>query len=173
MKESEQQHIFTSWLKQYKALLFKIVRAYAFTDDDRDDLFQEISIQVWHSIPRFRQESAVSTWLYSVSLNTALRWISKERKYSESREAFSKDHLPEALLEEQAGFEDERLAWLYKTIAQLKAIDRSIALLLLDGLSYSEMSDLLGLTESNIGVRIFRIKQHLITQSKKYDYHGI
>ena len=74
MNEGEQQQIFNTWLGQYKALLFKVVRAYAFTEFDRDDLFQEITIQVWHSIPKFRRESAVSTWLYRVSLNTAIRW---------------------------------------------------------------------------------------------------
>lgn len=173
MKESEQRHIFDSWLRQYRALLFKVIRAYAFTAFDRDDLFQEIAVQVWNSIPRFRHESAVSTWLYRISLNTALRWVSRERKHDQGREALGARLKSETLLEENTSHEDEQLEWIYGQIALLKEIDRSIALLLLDGLSYQEISGVLGLTESNVGVRIFRIKQHLIAQAKKYYYDGI
>jgi RNA polymerase sigma-70 factor (ECF subfamily) len=68
---------------------------------------------------------------------------------------------------------DERLAWLYEEIHKLDEIDRSITLLLLDNLSYKEMAEILGITESNVGVKINRIKKHLIAKSKKYDYHGI
>lgn len=174
MKESEQQHIFDTWLGQYKALLFKVVRAYAFTEFDRDDLFQEITIQVWRSIPAFRGEAAVSTWLYRVSLNTAMRWSVKERKHTDGRESI--DGLPYAhgkLLEEQAAHNDEKLAWLYAEIGLLTEVDRSLTLLLLDGFSYKEMASMLGLTETNIGVRLHRIKKHLITQSKKYEHHGV
>jgi RNA polymerase sigma-70 factor, ECF subfamily len=174
MKESEQQHIFNTWLSQYKALLFKVVRAYAFTEFDRDDLFQEITIQVWHSIPKFRHESAVSTWLYRVSLNTAMRWSMKEKKHSDGRESI--EGLPSAhplLLQEQATHNDEKLAWLYAEIALLSEVERSLTLLLLDGFSYKEMADMVGLTETNIGVKIHRIKRHLTTQSKKYEHYGV
>jgi RNA polymerase sigma-70 factor (ECF subfamily) len=74
MEESEQQNIFESWLSQHQGLLFKVVRAYAPTLSGQDDLFQEILLQVWRSIPSFRQESAVTTWLYRIALNTALKW---------------------------------------------------------------------------------------------------
>ena len=68
---------------------------------------------------------------------------------------------------------DERLAWLYDEIATFDEIDRSLTLLLLDGFSYKEMSNLLGISESNIGVKIHRVKKHLISKSSKYEYHGI
>ena len=80
MKDKEQRCIFEDWLHKHKALLFKIVRAYAFAAEDRDDLFQEIAIQIWKSVPNFRNESAVTTWLYRIALNTAIRWKSKEKK---------------------------------------------------------------------------------------------
>ena len=64
MEEREQRRIFDEWRSRHKGLLFKVVHAYSFTSHDRDDLFQEIATQVWNSIPRFRAESAVTTWLY-------------------------------------------------------------------------------------------------------------
>jgi len=68
---------------------------------------------------------------------------------------------------------DERLTWLYEEIHKLDEIDRSVTLLLLDGFSYKEMASILGITESNVGVKINRIKKQLISKSKKYDHHGI
>lgn len=168
MTENEQKHIFEKWLHQHKALVFKIVRAYAFTTMDQDDLFQEITIQVWHSIPAFRNESSATTWIYRISLNTAIKWVKKERKHNQSE---TLDHVQHVL--QESGPIDERLAWLYEEIYKLDEIDRSITLLLLDKFSYREMADILGITETNIGVKINRIKKHLIAKSKKYDRHGI
>ena len=169
MTEKEQKQIFEEWLSQHKALIFKIVRVYGFTVTDQDDLFQEIIIQVWHSIPAFRKESSVTTWLYRVSLNTAIKWTKKERRHFQSETMEGIEHV----LEENRTQTDERLSWLYEEILKLDEIDRSITLLLLDGFSYKEMSSILGITESNVGVKINRIKKQLISKSKKYDHHGI
>ncbi len=169
MTEKEQKEIFEEWLSQHKALIFKIVRVYAFTVMDQDDLFQEIIIQVWHSIPAFRNESSVTTWLYRISLNTAIKWTKKERKHYQSGTIEGVNHI----LEESRIRADERLTWLYEEIYKLDEIDRSVTLLLLDGFSYKEMASILGITESNVGVKINRIKKQLITKSKKYDHYGI
>ena len=169
MSEKEQQHIFENWLSLHKGLFFKIVRAYAFTAMDKDDLFQEIIIQVWHSIPSFRHESAVTTWLYRISLNTAIKWTKKERKHYQTEPLENAQYV----LQESGLQSDERLSWLYEEINKLDEIDRSIALLILEGSSYKEMAAILGITESNVGVKINRIKKSLITKSKIYDGHGI
>jgi len=169
MKEREQQKIFTSWLDQHKGLLFKILRAYAFTQEDREDLFQEIAAQVWRSIPNFRQESAVTTWLYRIALNIAISWSTKERKQIEPHSIEGMEHL----ISEKETAIDERLAWLYEQIKDMNEVDKSLTLLLLDGFSYKEMSDMLGITESNIGVKIHRIKKELIKKSEKYEYDGV
>ena len=79
MDERTQRQIFDDWLKQHKGILFKITRAYAFNPSDQDDLFQEISLQVWKSIPEFRNESKPSTWIYRVALYTATVWVRKEK----------------------------------------------------------------------------------------------
>ena len=169
MTEKEQKQIFEDWLSQHKGLIFKIVRAYAFTVADQGDLFQEIVIQVWHSVPAFRKESAVTTWLYRVSLNTAIKWTKKERKHNQSEALEGVQHI----LEEGRMQTDERLTWLYEEIYKLDEIDRSITLLLLEGFSYKEMASILGITESNVGVKINRVKKLLIIKSKKHDLYGI
>ena len=169
MTEKEQQQIFEDWLSQHKALIFKIVRAYTFTIMEQDDLFQEIIIQVWHSVPKFRGEASVITWLYRISLNTAIKWTRKERKHSRSETLEG----VQPILEESRMQTDERLTWLYEEIYKLDEIDRSITLLMLDGFSYKEMASILGITESNVGVKINRIKKQLITRSKKHDHYGI
>lgn len=170
MTEKKQKYIFKKWLVEHQALLFKVVRTYAFTPADRDDLFQEISIQVWKSIPGFREDSAVTTWLYRVSLNTAIKWTRKEQKHYDGRQSIEN---MEEVLQKRSRHVDERLGWLYEEIAKFNEIDRSLVLLLLDGFSYREMSDILGITESHVGVKIHRIKKHLTTQTEHYDYHGI
>lgn len=167
MTEKEQLDILETWLQQHKGIIFKVVRVYTITD--HDDLFQEILIQVWRSIPTFRQEASVTTWMYRIALNTAIKWTKKEKKYSGAE---TLDHI-QHLLQENKTTVDERLSWLYDEISRLDEIDRSVTLLLLDGFSYKEMSAILGISESNVGVKINRIKKQLIAKSKNYDTHGI
>jgi RNA polymerase sigma-70 factor (ECF subfamily) len=161
--EIEQKHILEEWLSLHKGIIFKIVRVYALNAMNQDDLFQEIVIQVWKSIPSFRQKASVTTWLYRISLNTAIKWTKKERKHHNAETLDNVQHI----LQENKIQADERLTWLYEEIQQLDEIERSITLLLLDGFSYKEMASILGITESNIGVKINRIKKQLIAKSKK------
>lgn len=167
MTPAEQQLVFQDWLERYRAIIFKIVRSYASTATDQDDLFQEIVIQVWRSVPAFRQASSVPTWLYRVSLNTAIKWTKKERKHTVL------ENIDQRLLQAPASEMDERLTWLYDAIHRLDKVDRSVALLLLEGFSYKEMAAILGITESNVGVKINRIKKRLINQSKQGGCYGI
>jgi RNA polymerase sigma-70 factor (ECF subfamily) len=170
MGETEQKQIFDHWLKEHKGLFFKFVRAYAFTQNDRDDLFQEIAVQVWRSIPNFKGDAAVTTWIYRITINTAIAWSRKEKKHQEGRQSLIES---EHLLKD-ANQPDSRLDWLYEQISQLNEVDRTLTLLLLDGFSYKEMSKIIGISESNVGVKINRIKKVLITKSQKnHSHHGI
>ena len=143
MTNSQQQQIFESWLQEHKGIFFKIVRSYSAVPQDQEDLFQEIAVNVWKSVPNFRNNCAVSTWIYRIALNRAVKWSLKVRK------------------------PDERLAWLYEQIQKLDEVDRSLCLLMLDGFSYKEMASIVGISESYVGVKINRIKKHLTEQSKK------
>ena len=90
MKEREQRKIFQEWLDEYRALLFKIIKAYAFNAEDQNDLFQEVCLQMYRSIPNFKAASAVSTWLYRIALNTAIKWSTKEKKHVEGHQEIEK-----------------------------------------------------------------------------------
>lgn len=171
MTEKRQTEIFEEWIERYQSLIFKAVRAYAFSPHDHDDLFQEIAIQLWRSVPNFRGDSADSTWIYRVALNTAVKWSRTERKHNEKRSSF--DSVKHILRRREDTPRDERLDWLYEEIGRLDEVDRSLTLLMLDGFSYREMSEILGISESHVGVKIHRIKKHLITQSENYDRHEI
>lgn len=160
MTTKEQEEIYHDWILEFKPLIFKILRAYTDNRPDENDLFQEIVIQLWKSIRNFKKKSSVHTWIYRVALNTAIKWSGRHR---------SKAHLvvddSTAIITPQES-EDERLDWLYSEIHQLNSVDRSLTLLLLDGFSYQETSEILGISMSNVGVKINRIKKHLKERSK-------
>lgn len=168
MEKKQQQAVFDHWIDDHKGILFKVIRIYAFTKDDQEDLFQEIALQVWKSIPNFREACAVTTWLYRISLNTAIKWIKKEQKHSAQQEDLIQENSVLAIHQST----DPRLAWLYEQIAELETIDRSLTLLLLDGLSYKEMANIVGISENYVGVKINRIKKYLAEKSNSY-HNGI
>lgn len=159
MQDSEREHIFGEWLAGHKGTLFKVVHAYAFEHADRQDLFQEIAFQVWRSVDAFRGESSVSTWMYRVALNTAIAWTRRQDRHQRGKQPLA---VVEGVLTAAASVgRDPRVEWLYQQIAQLKDVDRSVALLMLDGFSYKEIAAIVGLTESHVGVKINRIKSAL------------
>lgn len=156
MKRTEQKETLDRWLSEYRGICHKIVRIYAFGCHDQEDLFQEIAIQLWRSIPNFDARSKESTYVYQVALFAAMAWSDREAKRSEKVEG-------RIDLDERANVPsadaDPRVEWLYEQISKLKLVDRSLILLLLEGYSYREIAELLGLTESNVGSRLTRLKQ--------------
>jgi RNA polymerase sigma-70 factor, ECF subfamily len=159
MRDDDRDRIFGEWLAAHKGILFKVVHAYAFEHADRQDLFQEIVLQIWRSVDAFRGQSSVPTWMYRVALNTAIGWNRKEDRHRRGKEPV--ESMEGLLTTESSEGRDPRVEWLYREIAQLKDVDRSVALLLLDGFSYKEIATIVGLTESNVGVKISRIKTAL------------
>lgn len=170
MEQEEQDRIFSEWLKSHKGLFFKIIRSYAFTPQDQEDLFQDIATQVWRSIPNFRGDSAVTTWIYRVGLNCAIAWTRKEQKHRVGKQGL--DGVGPVLVENPRHEDDTQLAWLYEQIGQLNEIDRSLTLLLLDDFSYSEMASALGISEGNVRVKISRIRAHLAKVAKRGNGNG-
>lgn len=168
MLDSERNRIFGEWLERHKAILFKVARAYGTSRSDREDLFQEIALQVWHSVDAFRGDSGITTWIYRVTLNTAIAWNRKERKHERGRQDFE----PATSLLTAPADRDPRLEWIYRRIAELDEVNRSLALLMLDGFSYRDMSQILGLSESNVGAKINRIKAALAAQLAKEEHDG-
>jgi len=167
MQDSERDRIFGDWLASHKGILFKVVHAYAFEHADRQDLFQEIAVQVWHSVNAFRGESSVPTWMYRVALNTAIAWTRKEIRHQRGKQPLAV--VEGLLMTASPGRPDPRVEWLYRQIAELKDVDRSVALLLLDGFSYKEIAAIVGITESNVGVKINRIKSALAGRAEEWE----
>mgnify|MGYP001078189718 CR=1 FL=1 len=169
MDNQKQSEIFREWLKEHKGILFKIIRVYADADEDQEDLFQEISLQLWRSIPGFNGDAKASTWIYRVALNQALKWIKKEKYRSEKGE----DARQEFHVLNQVERIDPKLEWLYEQIAKLDKIERSLCLLLFDGYQYKEIAEMVGISESYVGVKLNRIKKYLTEQAKKNFENGV
>lgn len=162
MTESQQQQIFETWLNEHKGIFFKVIRSYASVAEDQEDLFQEIAVNVWRSVANFRNDCAVSTWIYRIALNQAIKWSLKAK----SRQAREENDEVHHILQPKEDKPDERLIWLYDQIQKLNEVDRSLCLLMLDGFSYKEMATISGISESYVGVKINRIKKYLTEQAK-------
>jgi RNA polymerase sigma-70 factor (ECF subfamily) len=168
MNAEEQETLFRRWLAEHAGLMWKVVHAFAISQPDREDLLQEILLQLWSSLPAFRGEAKESTWIYRVAFNTALVWRRREKRRQEKHEAFLKlndlldttPRLPESANDKQL------VQLLYTAIRQLPKLDASLALMHLDGLSYHEMSDVLGISENHVGVKLNRIRKQLAEQLK-------
>lgn len=171
MTEREREAIFRRWLEAHLGLVWKVVRAFTVTQEDQEDLLQEALLQLWTSLPAFRGEAKESTWIYRVCFNTALAWRRDEKRRRVKHEAFL-----ELSTAAEAGShpheksrDDEMVERLYAAIRQLPRLDASLALMHLDGLSYREMSDVLGISENHVGVKLNRIRNHLAEQLKGAD----
>ena len=163
--DEQRRAILRGWLRDHGALISKVVRSWASSTHDGEDLLQEIALQLWESIPRWEGRSALSTWIYRVALYAAMAWSRRERGH---RDRASTLEVEAALASEaRTDADDPRVEWLYAEIGRLGNVDRSIALLLLDGWSYRGMADALGITEKNVSVRIHRIKKALVERSNE------
>jgi RNA polymerase sigma-70 factor (ECF subfamily) len=165
---AEQQQRFADWTRDYGAIVHHVVNGFA-TGDDRNDLLQEVLLAVWKAIPVFRGQARPTTYLYRVCHNTALLWIRTEKNYRRRVERFGA-FAPTESAGEPDSLTDERLVRLYAAIHRLKPLDRSLMLLSLDGLSYRDMAEVLGLSESNVGVKLNRIKTQLTQTLKENDH---
>src|ERR1044072_105572 len=127
------------WVGEHTGLLLKVVRSFAEGPADQDDLFQEVLLQVWLSLPNFRDESKPTTWLYRVAFNTALTWKRTEKKHSPNQNSVSvADVAVPSLLSGEAEQNDRLLDRLYAAIRALPPAKRALVVLHLDGFSYRE-----------------------------------
>jgi RNA polymerase sigma-70 factor, ECF subfamily len=157
------ESLFKSWLTEHGGAILKVARAYTLTTEDCQDLVQEILLQLWRSLPQFQGRASASTWLYRVALNTALGWRRKERRRRERQQpVLEVENLSAAGLDSpQQLVERELVERLYAAIRQLPKADAALILLYLDDLSYRQMADVLGISESNVGVKLNRAKKAL------------
>lgn len=150
-------------------MLYKVCNLYCSSEYDKQDLFQEIVIQLWKAYPRFRGDSKFGTWLYRIALNTAISDLRKQKKHVVSVEP---DQLPTEIQDIQYSKEkEERIQQLYRAIHQLPEIERGIVMLYLEDKSYDEMEEILGINQNNLRVKMNRIKEKLRKLTKVVE-HG-
>ncbi len=152
---------FIQLLSVNQGIIHKICHVYGQSQEDKDDLFQEVVFHAWKGYPSFKGNAKFSTWLYRIALNTALTSFRKKRA-----EVAYLPQLPDVMTDEEDTETKARQAFLIAAIKQLAETDRAIITLYLEELSYQEIADVMGLSPNHIGVKINRIKlklQHLLT----------
>ncbi|MEE9348859.1 MAG: RNA polymerase sigma factor [Flavobacteriaceae bacterium] len=142
----------------YKGIIIKICRAYTNSQEDFEDYYQEVCLQIWRSNDNFKEQSKWSTWIYRLSINVCLTLLKKSKNKHQN---FVSDFVLPNLIEETNVFPDESLNQLYDAIKQLSEIDRAVILLYLEEKTYQEIAKIIGTNANNIGVRIKRIKERL------------
>ena len=172
MRDDEHKSLFMTWLGEHGSSVMKVARAYTLTNDECQDLAQEILLQAWRSLPRFEEKSSAATWFYRVALHTAMNWHRKDQPRRSKQQPFVEVHAATI-----GGFEGseqaeqrETVEQLYDAIHKLPKADAALVLLYLDDLSYQEMAEVLGLSESNVGVKLNRAKKALSALMKEKSY---
>jgi RNA polymerase sigma-70 factor (ECF subfamily) len=143
----------------FAAIVIKICRAYTSSQEDFEDYYQEVCLQIWRSRENYREQCKWSTWVYRISLNVCLTLLKKKQR--NGRIYFTSEVLPEISSIENSAFESEPLNQLYVAIRQLSEVDRALIILYLEEKPYQEIGDILGTSANNIGLRINRIKESL------------
>jgi len=156
-KLSEQ---FLSVFEENTGIIIKISRAFTHTSYDREDLINDIALELWKSFEKFKGDSKISTWIYRVALNTAINY--KRKRKNDSLFSFlndlRKEEITPWLVEQEDSDESEVL---YQCIDELNEINKAIILLYLDGNSHTEISEIMGISKTNVATRIGRIKEQI------------
>ena len=146
---------FLAIIEQNQGIIYKICRLYRNHDQEREDLFQEITFQLWKAYPAFRGEAKVTTWLYRIALNTAMASFRKKQP-----ELSFVAELPDTAAAEMNNIED-RQEQLFTAIKSLNEADRAIVTLYLEEMSYQQIAEIIGISENNVGVKLNRIKEKI------------
>lgn len=160
-KDNVSEH-FLSIFEDNTGIVIKISRAFTNTSHDREDLINDIALELWKSFEKFKGNSKISTWIYRVALNTSMNYKRKKKKDSlfYSINDFKKDEIIPWLVEQEQENSSE-LELLYNCIDELNEINKAIILLYLDGNSHDEISEIMGISKTNVGTRISRIKEQI------------
>jgi RNA polymerase sigma factor (sigma-70 family) len=152
---------FLEMLEHHKKLVFKIAHLYSKDAEDRKDLVQEIILQLWKVFPKYNAAYAYSTWIYRIALNVSISFYRKEKSRRNTCEAYRQQF---DLLVWHDEAKDDKIEWLYKLIEGLKPLDKAIIILSLEGHTNKQIAQIMGISETNVSTRIYRIKQQLSIQ---------
>jgi RNA polymerase sigma-70 factor (ECF subfamily) len=154
---------FISVISEHRNLIFKICNSYCSDPEDRKDLQQEIMIQLWNSFTKFDGRVKISTWIYRVALNTAISFYRKDLKIRRNNVPINDSVITLNTVEPDSE-QDRNVKLLYDFIERLNELDKALMILYLDDNSYKEISEVLGLSETNVATKISRTKKYLRDQ---------
>ncbi len=146
-------------IEQHKGILFKVAKTYCRNDDDRQDLLQEMMIQIWKSLNKYNDTFAITTWLYRISLNIAISFYRKNANRQNSNIPLIEELV--SIQDEISNEKQEQLSLLDRFISELNNLDKAIMLLYLEDKSYAEIAEIMGLSATNVGTKLGRIKEKL------------
>lgn len=160
--------LFKEWLETHRGIFFKVTQSFARTATDTAELQQEIQLQLWNSVPAYSGKAKASTWIYRVCLNTALAWRrGTDRREARIEPAADLNQLTfHAASPADSASQREILEKLYAAIHTMDSFDRALVLLMLDGLPYRDIAEVMGLTETHVGVALTRARKRLATLMK-------
>jgi RNA polymerase sigma-70 factor (ECF subfamily) len=151
---------FLNMIDSQKRLIYKVTNAYCRASEGREDLVQEIILQLWQSYDKYNSNYKLTTWTYRIALNTAISYYRKSKKRLDS----TTDLLPiieTNLISAEPYQENKEVKMLYSFIQELKEIDKALILLYLDELSHKEIAEVMGISTTNVATKISRIKKNL------------
>lgn len=154
---------FLSLINQHQNIIHKVCNVYMHDAADKEDLFQEITLQAWNAYKNFRGDAKFSTWLYRVALNTAISFYRKEKRKPVFQ---STNEFPDQ--PDESNEIEEQMKALHRSISSLSKIDKALVMLYLEDYSYDEIGNMLGITANNVAVKMNRIKVKLKEESKKH-----
>ena len=155
------QHNFVELLEKHQNIVHKVCRLYTNNYDAHNDLFQEITIQLWKAYPKFRGDSKFSTWMYRVALNTAITLYRKSKRTINTQQFDTVQFKIKA--EDYDDTEEQQLKLLYQAVHQLNDIEKALVFLYLEDKNYKEISETMGISEVNARVKMNRVKNKLRT----------
>lgn len=157
----ELEHNFVALLEEHQNIVHKVCRLYTNNKDSHNDLFQEITIQLWKAFPKFRGDAKFSTWMYRVGLNTAITLYRKSKRQINTQDYEGVQFKIKA--EDYDNTEEEQLKLLYQAVHSLNDIEKALVFLYLEDKNYKEISETLGISEVNARVKMNRVKTKLRT----------
>ncbi len=156
---------FIQLLNEHQRIIHKVCNLYMDAHADREDLFQEITLQAWKAYGGFRGDAKFSTWLYRVALNTAITFFRKEKK---KPDIYSTEKMPDYSHQDAHDPIEEQVKAMYAAIGDLSKIDKAIVMLYLEDYNYNDIGEMMGITANNVAVKMNRIKIKLKESTQKY-----
>jgi len=158
MKATHESELFLPVINANKGIIYKVANSYCKNSESRNDLVQEIIIQLWKSFGNYNDKYEHSTWIYRIALNVAISFYRKSRKEITTPLT---DNIISLIKEDEPGELEENVQLLYQFINELDDLNKALMLLYLDNKTHKEMAEVLGITETNVATKIGRIKEKL------------